>query len=735
MRFALIVIITLASVQLSPGQADVPWSATGQSPRLLALQRQLESGDSKALDQFWNQVKLQHAPIIEPIPGDSSHYLVTFLYRGSAETKGVGIYAQLSMTRDLSGNRLARLGKTDVWFKTYTMRDDLRLGYSLVPGESIPTNDPDVGIADPLNPKAAPLAAFMGKSVLELPHSPPQPWVAPRPGVGPGKIEELRIQSKVLKSERPAWIYTPQGFDPSRSEPYPLLICFDGQVYASANYMPVPVIIDNMIAGGRLAPLVVVLVGQSPQPMRNIELSNNQPFLDFVADELLPKVREKWHATADPRQTVVTGSSAGGLASAFFAFRRPDVFGNVLSQSGAFWPGHERNDPDREWLTRQFDSSPKLPIRFVLQVGLLERGSTPDNGPSILDTNRHLHRVLERKGYEVHYAEIAGGHEPLNWRGGLSDGLMQLMGAPQRKTSDHPPVDAIRGIVAAFEKHPVVIIGEWQHGIQQLGDFYVRLIQDPAFQKTAPDIMIEFASRNNQPLLDRYVNGADVPPDDVKRIWRDTTKVAAWEFPMYAEWLKAIRDVNRSLAPGRRLRVLAGDTAIDWSRINSHSDWEKLGDNNVSFSEVITSEVLAKHRRALVVLGGNHVTKLGARNGDPNTTTLIEKRYPGSTYVAMHHLIPNDPEEALFQLPGNPAAATLYDLAGTSLGSTPDKNGVEPLKYVDAWLYVGPAASVTHSRPGPGTLENAYMKELDRRSLIEWGDLRTRRILGDAAAK
>jgi pimeloyl-ACP methyl ester carboxylesterase len=43
----------------------------------------------------------------------------------------------------------------------------------------------------------------------------------------------------------------------------------------------------------------------------------------------------------DPRRVIVTGSSAGGLAAAYVALMRPDLFGNVLSRSGAFWRGAE----------------------------------------------------------------------------------------------------------------------------------------------------------------------------------------------------------------------------------------------------------------------------------------------------------------------------------------------------------------------------------------------------------
>lgn len=724
------VLLCLGTLAFASPQADVPWSVGAKSPRIEALRRRVESGDRAAVAQFWTELAASHTPLVEPNPIDPQQRLVTFVYRGSSDTTAVVLYTQMIVGRDPSVNRLTRLGATDVWFKTYSVRDDMRLAYSFMPNPTDASlNSADAGVADSLNPIAAPRAAYMGKSVLELPNAPALPWVAPRANVRAGKIEELRVQSKILNATRAAWVYTPDAFDSARPDPYPVLICFDGQLYSSADYMPVPTIVENMIADKKIPPLVVLLIAQSPQPNRNIELSNNQAFLDFVADELLPQVRRGWHVTADPRQTIVTGSSTGGLASAFFAFRRPDVFGNVLAQSGAFWPGKVRDDPDREWLTQQYEASPPLPIRFVLQVGLLERGSTPGGGPSILDANRRLRAVLERKGYELHYREIAGGHEPLNWRGGISEGLLQLIGSDPRK-SDHRPVDAIAGIVAAFQQHPIVAIGEWRHGIRQLGDFYIKLVNDPRFREAAQDIVIEFASRNNQPLLDRYTNGGDVPLEEVQHIWRDTTKVASWESPIYSEWLAAIRDVNRRLPPTKRLRVLAGDTAIDWPRINSQDDWARLGDNNVSFADVIGNEV-AKHRRALVVLGSNHLAKLGGR-GAENTATMLERRYPGSLYVAIHHLIPHDPDEEILMLPDHPAAPALYDLAGTTLGSTPDRNGIAPERNVDAWLYVGPADSMTDARPPAGSLDDRYLKELDRRSMIEWGDLRVRRFFSAA---
>lgn len=294
-------------------------------------------------------------------------------------------------------------------------------------------------------------------------------------------------------------------------------------------------------------------------------------------------------------------------------------------------------------------------------------------------------------------------------------------------------VPAVPGIVAACKEHQVVIIGE-AHWLGEAGDVYVRLVRDPQFQSTVQDIVVEFASRNSQPLLDRYIAGEDIPVQDVQRIWRDTTKVASWESPIYARWLAAIRDANRVLPASRRMRVLAGDTAIDWSRIHNHPDWASLGDNNVSFADVIVEEVLKKKHHALVVLGTNHVTKSGDRNGGPNTTTRVESRYPGSTHVMLliYHRTLDQASQNLLHL-SDQSPPVIFDLSQPPLSKLTDQDDVLLNKEADALLYLGPPDSLQLVPPRPGSLEPAYMKEVDRRSMIEWGELRARRFLGPPA--
>lgn len=310
--------------------------------------------------------------------------------------------------------------------------------------------------------------------------------------------------------------------------------------------------------------------------------------------------------------------------------------------------------------------------------------------------------------------------------------VLPAMLAAETSAAAAKAVPAVQAIIAACKQHPVVIIGE-AHWLREAGELYVQLVRDPQFQSAVQDIVIEFASRNNQPLLDRYIAGEDISVQDVQRIWRDTTKVASWESPIYAKWLAAIRDANRGLPPSRRMRVLAGDTAIDWSRIHNHADWATLGDNNVSFADVIVEEVLKKKHHALVVLGTNHATKSGDRNGGPNTTTRVESRYPGSAHVILliYHRTLNRASQELLAL-ADYKRPVIFDLHQPSLSKLTDQDDALLSTKADALLYLGPPDSLQLVTPPAGTLEPAYMKEVDRRSMIEWGELRARKFLGPA---
>ena len=167
------------------------------------------------------------------------------------------------------------------------------------------------------------------------------------------------------------------------------------------------------------------------------------------------------------------------------------------------------------------------------------------------------------------------------------------------------PVEPIAAILEAFQTHPIVALGEGPHGNEQGHAFRLALIRDPRFAASVNDIVVEFGSGRYQALMDRFVNGVNVPEGELKHAWQDTTvTTSVWDRPIYEEFFRAVRAVNGGLPEGRRLRVLLGDAPIDWHRVRTREDVHRWGvQKGTHMASVVMKEVLAKHRRALIVWG------------------------------------------------------------------------------------------------------------------------------------
>jgi len=204
-------------------------------------------------------------------------------------------------------------------------------------------------------------------------------------------------------------------------------VLFDGIDYLAA--IPTPIILDNLIAQELVPPTIAIFVDPVD---RHRELMFERAFVDVVALEIVPFVQRRYHASADPRATVVGGFSAGGVAAVWSAHLHPDVFGNVLAQSGARFPLPSGLDV-YELVAREIANAPPRETRFHLEEGHLLPLATPF---------RHLLPVLGSKGNRVTLQTFVGGHHTSSWRVRLGDALVALLaGAHPREIEPRLPTD------------------------------------------------------------------------------------------------------------------------------------------------------------------------------------------------------------------------------------------------------------------------------------------------------
>ena len=110
------------------------------------------------------------------------------------------------------------------------------------------------------------------------------------------------------------------------------------------------------------------------------------------------------------------------------------------------------------------------------------------------------------------------------------------------------------------------------HGNKDLDDLILHLVRDPAFPTKVNDIAVECGNSLYQSVLDRYIAGADIPFSEARQVWRNTTQPMCDVSAFYEELFPLVRRINQKLLPEKRIRVLAGDPPLDWSKVKDKSE-------------------------------------------------------------------------------------------------------------------------------------------------------------------
>lgn len=199
-----------------------------------------------------------------------------------------------------------------------------------------------VGVADPSNPDVFPNERFK-PSLVDIPADPPLPHAVR--DVPRGELTTCYYESKTLNRTRPLIVYTPPGYR-SGTDTYPVLYLVSGTTDTEETWVKagrLNVILDNLIAGKKAVPMIVVMpygnmMGGTPMPASPEAADMYKVFNDELTGNILPYVEANYRVRNDREQRAIAGFSRGGGQSLFTAFSNPDKFAWVGSYAAFLTP-------------------------------------------------------------------------------------------------------------------------------------------------------------------------------------------------------------------------------------------------------------------------------------------------------------------------------------------------------------------------------------------------------------
>jgi enterochelin esterase-like enzyme len=224
-----------------------------------------------------------------------------------------------------------------------------------------------------------------------------------------GAVTRHVYHSEVTKGERELYVYTPPGYDRTRT--YPVLYLVGGSGELPSNWIydgRANFIMDNLLAVKKAVPMIIA-IPNNQVVHRNNPKHTELTFKVFEAEmrqHVIPLVEREYSVRRDPKGRALSGLSMGGRHTMFVGFNALDLFASfgVLSAG----------DMDSEKSLAKFLSDPdvnhKIDYLFVGQ-------GTEEAAGRMGDRCVALHRALEKHDItHEYYVGGHGGHDWATWR-------------------------------------------------------------------------------------------------------------------------------------------------------------------------------------------------------------------------------------------------------------------------------------------------------------------------------
>jgi enterochelin esterase-like enzyme len=266
-----------------------------------------------------------------------------------------------------------------------------------------------VPTADPINPRVK-LGRNTIQNLVEVPGIRPRPYDL-RP-VPHGTLHVLHYESKALGgAPRGLVVYTPPDYDPRYRRRYPVLYLLHGTGEDEHTWTGVGFahrILDNLIADGKAAPMIVAMPDGHPVDRRVSDdpTANTKAMEADLIGDVIPLVDRSFRTQADQSRRALAGLSMGGGQAFAIGTAHLDTFAYVCPFSMG-----RGNAPD---LAEQLDPAEVNRRLKLLWIGCGRQDHLYEWSERVCD-------VLASKGIHHVWHQCEGEHNWIVWRNSLAD--------------------------------------------------------------------------------------------------------------------------------------------------------------------------------------------------------------------------------------------------------------------------------------------------------------------------
>jgi len=159
------------------------------------------------------------------------------------------------------------------------------------------------------------------------------------------QISTFTVEASQLQTSKKIWVYLPKSYS-SSDKKYPVIYMHDAQnLFDSTTSYAGEWNVDEKLDSINAQVIVIGIEHGNDKRMEELTPYKNEKYgggnadtyLEFIVKTLKPQIDRTYRTKTKARNTIIMGSSLGGLVSYYAVIKYPKIFGKAGIFSPSFW--------------------------------------------------------------------------------------------------------------------------------------------------------------------------------------------------------------------------------------------------------------------------------------------------------------------------------------------------------------------------------------------------------------